>query len=296
MANIFEPFLTHLQRIKNYSKHSLVAYAKDLEQFMVFMEQGGDGFNFKKIEKVDVRNWMVSLHQDGMAPSSINRKMSAVKSYFKYLQLQGEVKINPAQNIKNLKQPKRLPVFVPTSDLIAINNERVELKNANALDERSKLVILLFYTVGLRRSELIQLRSDAIDVEEKKIRVFGKGSKERILPLLRQLLPYIEAYKQSEWYVVDSPYFFHNKKGQILDPKFVYNMVNTYIHSCSKISKASPHVLRHSFATHLLNNGADINSIKELLGHNSLAATQHYTSNSIDALKGIIKKAHPRGE
>tara|TARA_R110001592_G_scaffold307299_1_gene580481 strand:- start:2358 stop:3248 length:891 start_codon:yes stop_codon:yes gene_type:complete len=296
MSNIFDPFIQHLQHIKNYSKHSLVAYAKDLEQFQVFIEQNGRVFDYETVDKTDVRNWMVSLHRDKMAHSSINRKMSAVKSYFKFLQSRGAVKLNPAQKIKNLKQPKRLPVFVPTSDLIIEKNGVLELQNADDLDERSKLIILIFYTTGLRRSELIELNQYSIDREQNKIKVLGKGAKEREVPLLSQILPYMDAYMASDLYISDSRYFFHNKKGQILDPKFVYNIVNTYIHSCSKISKASPHVLRHSFATHLLNNGADINSIKELLGHSSLAATQLYTSNSIDVLKAEIKKAHPRGE
>ncbi len=296
MSNIFDPFIQHLQHIKNYSKHSLVAYAKDLEQFQVFIEQNGRVFDYEAVDKTDVRNWMVSLHRDKMAHSSINRKMSAVKSYFKFLQSRGAVKLNPAQKIKNLKQPKRLPVFVPTSDLIIEKNGVLELQNADDLDERSKLIILIFYTTGLRRSELIELNQYSIDREQNKIKVLGKGAKEREVPLLSQILPYMDAYMASDLYISDSRYFFHNKKGQILDPKFVYNIVNTYIHSCSKISKASPHVLRHSFATHLLNNGADINSIKELLGHSSLAATQLYTSNSIDVLKAEIKKAHPRGE
>jgi integrase/recombinase XerC len=296
MPNIFDPFIQYLEHIKNYSKHSLVAYSKDLKQFQVFIEQGGDVFDYKTVSKTDVRSWMVALHRDKMAPSTINRKMSAVKSYFKFLQTRGEVKLNPAQNVKNLKQPKRLPVFVPTIDLIVEKDGLLILKNADELDERGKLIILLFYTTGLRRSELLELNQNSIDLKQNKIKVLGKGSKEREVPLLPQIIPYIHTYLASDLYISDSRYFFHNKKGQILDPKFVYNIVNTYIHSCSKISKASPHVLRHSFATHLLNNGADINSIKELLGHSSLAATQLYTSNSIDALKAIIKKAHPRGE
>lgn len=295
MPNIFEPYIQHLQSIKNYSHHSLVAYAKDLEQFRVFVEKNGETFKAEAVKSTDVRNWMVALHQDKLASSSINRKMSAIKSYFKFLQTRGVVQKNPAQSIKKIKQPKRLPVFVPTSDLIKENNGVFELHNAEVLDPRSKLIILFFYTTGLRRSELIELTQYSIDTKQNKIKVLGKGAKEREVPLLPQIIPYIEEYLRCDLYQSDSQYFFHNKKGQILDPKFVYNMVNTYIHSCSKTSKASPHVLRHSFATHLLNNGADINSIKELLGHSSLAATQHYTSNSIEALKGIVKKAHPRG-
>lgn len=295
MPNIFEPYIQYLQHIKNYSKHSLIAYNKDLDQFKVFVEQKDNPFEMKSVSKQDVRDWKVSLHQDGLAPSTINRKISAVKSYFKYLHTKGLVNANPAQNIKNLKKPKRLPTFVPITDLIEIKDGEIALQNAETLSGRDKLIILLFYTTGIRRSELLELKKAEIDLGQKKLKVLGKGGKERSVPLLPQIIPHIVAYQQSDFFVNDSVYFFHNEKGQILDPKFVYKMVNTYIHSCSLISKASPHVLRHSFATHLLNNGADINSIKELLGHSSLAATQLYTSNSIEALKGIIKKAHPRG-
>lgn len=295
MANIFFPFLDHLKHIKNCSNHSLVAYAKDLQQFQVFVEQHGGEFDPARVQKTDVRNWMVALHKDDMAASTINRKISALKSYFKYLLVQGEIDRNPTLSIKKLKQPKRLSVFVPASDLIEEHAEGITLRHSESLDPRGKLIVLMFYTLGLRRAELIGLGQNAILEPDRKIKIFGKGSKERILPLLPQLVPYIQDYKASQWYQPDSVYFFHNEKGQILDPKFVYNLVNTYIHSCSKISKASPHILRHSFATHLLNNGADINSIKELLGHSSLAATQNYTSNNIETLKGIVKKAHPRG-
>lgn len=296
MDAFFEKFLKHILVLQNYSQHSVTAYKKDLEQFRVFIEANASAFDCKNITKVDIRSWMVSLHQDGMAPSTINRKLSALNSFFKYLKKEGVVKVNPAQTITKIKSPKRLAEFVPSSDLVEENNGVLNLKHSDKLNLQEQAIILLFYTTGIRRAELISLKRDAVDLSQLKIVVMGKRMKERSIPLLRQILPTIKAYMDSEFYSSENMCFFHNKKGELLDPKFVYNVVNKYIHCCSNTAKASPHILRHSFATHLLNNGADINGIKELLGHSSLAATQVYTHNSIDGLKQVIKKAHPRGE
>lgn len=296
MNTFFEKFLKHIGVLKNYSQHSIVAYRKDLEQFSVFIEANATEFNCQIITKSDIRSWMVSLHQDGLVPSTINRKLSTLKSFFKFLKKEGVVNVNPAQTIPNLKTPKRLAEFVPSSDLVEMKNGLLTLKHAETLNSQEQAIVLLFYTTGIRRAELISLKRTAVDLKQLKIVVMGKRSKERSIPLLPQILPTLEAYMESEYYDSDNMCFFHNKKGDLLDPKFVYNVVNKYIHCCSNTSKASPHILRHSFATHLLNNGADINGIKELLGHTSLAATQVYTHNSVDALKQIIKKAHPRGE
>lgn len=294
MHNSFEDFFNYLSKLKNYSQHSITAYKKDLLQFQVFIEQYKN-FDYTNIVRSDARDWMVSLHHDKLSPNTINRKISALKSYFKYLLMNKLVKSNPIATISNVKSPQRLATFVPSTDLVETINGVLTLKNQDTLNIQEKAVILLFYTTGIRRSELLELKPSNINYHKKSIKVLGKGGKERSLPLIPSLLPVLQAYEGSEFFQAPALTFFHKSNGHKLDPKFVYNIVNAYIHRCSNIAKASPHVLRHSFATHLLNNGADINGIKELLGHSSLAATQVYTHNSINTLKEVIKKAHPRG-
>lgn len=294
MNKSFTDFLENLSKLKNYSQHSIIAYKKDLEQFQVFIEQSKP-FHFSNITRIDARDWMVSLHQDGLSPNTINRKISTLKSYFKYLLTSSLISKNPINGITKMKSPQRLASFVPSTDIVELIDGKITLKHQDTLNSQEKAIILLFYTSGIRRNELLELKTNDIDFIKNNIKVFGKRSKERKVPLIPSLVSVLQSYMASEFFKENSLTFFHKQNGQKLDPKFVYNLVNKYIHLCSSITKASPHVLRHSFATHLLNNGADINGIKELLGHSSLAATQIYTHNSINTLKEVIKKAHPRG-
>jgi integrase/recombinase XerC len=286
-------FLEYLQYEKRYSLNTVEAYQKDLEQFFLFLIDEFDKPLLKDISSTYVRNWLASLKASSISSKSINRKASALKSFFKYQMKMGLIEISPMTTVSSPKIGKRLPEFVQETDLHALFNH-VEFED-NWKGKTERLVMLLFYETGMRVSELVNLNEDAIDFNKKQVKVVGKGNKERLIPLSPSMI------LQLNTYLLEKPInneadnnLFTNEDGKMLDRGNVYVFVHKYLSFVTTIQKKSPHILRHSFATHLMNNGADINAIKELLGHSSLASTQVYTHNSIEKLKDVFKKAHPK--
>lgn len=291
----FQSFLEYLQYEKKYSAHTIVSYNNDLTQFFGFINAEKEGISISEINYQLVRAWIADLMANDIAAKSVNRKLSALKTFFKYLQKQGEIKVNPLSKITGPKTPKRLPVFVDESQMNTLFDE---LKFEDSFTGmRDRLILDILYQTGVRRSELAALKESDIDFFNATIKVLGKRNKERIIPISLTLKRNLEEYfKVKE---VNSPFnslIFVTEKGKSLGDQGVYRIVKKYLTQITTITKKSPHVLRHTFATHLLNNGADINAVKDLLGHASLSATQVYTHNTIEKLKKSYKQAHPRGD
>jgi len=284
-----DKFLSYLKNEKRYSPLTVSAYTTDLTQFYNFIKAQ---YELTRIEGVThglVRSWIVDMIDSGISTRSVNRKITTLKSYYKFLLREGVVEKNPMLKILPPKTSKKLPVFVEKSSMD-------ELLDVVEFDEgekgsRDRLIILLLYSTGIRLSELINLRVSDIDFNKETLKILGKGKKERVLPfsqsLGNEMKAYLDTAHPAEW-------LFCTDKGKKLYAKLVYRIVNSYLRKVTTISKKSPHVLRHTFATHMLNNGADLNAIKEFLGHVSLSATQVYTHNTIKKLTNIYKQAHPK--
>lgn len=286
-----ESFIQYLQFEKRLSNHTLVAYSNDVAQFFKFLETT---YEIKTIEEIShsfVRSWIVSLMENDITPRSVNRKITTLKTFYKYLIRQGVITENPMLKILSPKTSKRLPVFVEKEKMDMLLD--VVDFGEDAQGVRNKLIIELFYATGMRLSELINLKQADIDLYSHQMKVLGKRNKERIIPFNREIKNTIEAYIETK---KEQPnvFLFEGKKGNKLNPETVYAVVKSYLSMVTTIDKKSPHVLRHSFATHMLNNGADLNAIKELLGHANLQATQIYTHNTVEKLKNIHKQAHPK--
>jgi integrase/recombinase XerC len=288
-------FQEYLQLEKNYSLHTVNAYGNDLIFFQEFLKSN---FDTEKLEEVNysmIRSWIVSMVDAGVSNSSVNRKISSLKSFYKFLLKIKVIESSPLLKHKSLKTPKKLQIPFSESELDMVLNN---LKFPDGFDGiRDKLIIDLFYTTGIRRIELIGLKMQNIDLQNRTLKVLGKRNKERILPIVPVIATQIEKYlaERAQLEVIkDSEYFFLLLKGVKLNDSFVYRLINYYFSNVSEKVKKSPHILRHTFATHLLNNGADLNSVKELLGHASLASTQVYTHSSLSELKKIYGQAHPR--
>jgi len=283
-------FITYLSSEKRFSEHTIKSYTTDLKQFTSFLSS-----EFQIIDEVYeisfqiIRTWIASLLEKGINPRSVNRKISTLKTYFKFLIREGELIENPMMKVVAPKSKKRLPVFIEEDQIASLLNE-VQFEKG-FIGQRNKLIIELFYVTGIRLSELINIKISDVDFNNQSIKVLGKRNKERIIPLsstvINDLNLFIKSNKQNK-------YLFTNLEGDKLYNKLVYRLVNKYIGEISSVNKKSPHILRHTFATHMLNNGADINAIKELLGHANLSATQVYTHNTIEKLKTVYKQAHPR--
>lgn len=288
----FQPFIDHLKFEKRTSAHTVLAYQKDLEQFFGYCLGQYEVKEPAEVSTAMVRSWMADMSEQGLESKSIVRKLSSLRSFYKYLLRTKKIEQSPMSNVVAPKIKKRLPVFV---DETRMQNLFVQTNDANGFDGILKKAILeLFYATGMRLSELISLQLR--DYNGYQVKVIGKRSKERILPLTKPAVEALEKYLEQRRKlekVIDHQHFFLNKKGNKLYPKFVYQIVNTYLALITTEKKKSPHVLRHTFATHLLNNGAELNAVKELLGHTSLAATQVYTHNTINKLISIHQKAHP---
>lgn len=289
----FETFLKYLRYEKRYSEHTILSYKNDIVQFTVFISQIPK--ELIQASSRDIRMWLVELMTDKQKETSVNRKLSSLKSYYRFLQKEGLLETNPAKSVKTLKVPSRTPEFVSENEIFKLIQS---IPQPQTLEEHRNLIIFeMFYSTGMRRSELINLKVNDIDFYEQNIKVLGKGKKERKIPihnfLLQKIKSYIQLINEENILVKDNFLFFDKKQNQI-NPKSVYNIIKSYLSICISVDKKSPHILRHTFATHLLNKGASLNSIKELLGHSSLAATQVYTHNSIDRLKEIHKQAHPK--
>ncbi len=290
-----QDFLNYIQHEKRYSLHTLESYKNDLLQFQAFVSTNGTSNEVSAANHLDIRNWMVSLMQDGISPRSINRKVSALKSFYKFLLRKGELKKNPLAKVQTPKMSKRLPVFVGQPNMERLLSQ-IEFPEG-VEGQQDKLIIELLYGTGIRRSELIGLKHTDLDAYQSQIKVLGKGNKERIIPGHSNLIQSIKQFLSSKSEAGEEAgiFLFTDENGKQISASHVYNTVKKYLSLITTINKKSPHVLRHSFATHLMNNGADINAVKELLGHSSLAATQVYTHNTIDRLKEIYKQAHPKG-
>ena len=290
-----ENFLKYLELEKRYSPHTLTAYRNDLEEFFSYLSSAYGMISLAEIQHGMIRSWMVTLMEQNIVARSINRKLSTLRSFYKYLLRHGEVKQNPMLKIQPPKNSKKLPVFVEKEKMKLLFDEVHFDNDFESL--RNKLILEMFYSTGMRLAELIGLQTNDIDLHEGVLKVLGKRNKERIIPFPRPLKKVIQSYlkaREMEVKEIGSTQFFVNSSGKKLYPKLVYRIVVKYIEMVSTLDKKSPHVLRHTFATHMLNNGADINAIKELLGHANLSATQVYTHNTIEKLKNIHQQAHPK--
>ncbi len=290
---LIQEFLNHLRFERRYSEHTIIAYQNDLAQFGQFLISQFDAPALGTITATFIRSWLAEQKEDKISSRTINRKISALKSFFKYCLKTDAIQQSPMGSIVSPRTSKRLPVYVAKKDMEQMFAYLPFSDDWKGKTER--LVLLLFYSTGMRLSELIHLKKSQIDPANGQLKVLGKGNKERILPIAPPLMEQLVAYQNDrpiEWESV--PQFFISEKGKPLQPRTVYGFVNARLKEITTIEKKSPHVLRHSFATHLMNNGADINAVKELLGHSSLAATQVYTHNSIEQLKAVYKKAHPK--
>lgn len=295
MQQFIQSYLNYLSEEKRYSSHTVNAYRKDINQFISFLTSQMEIVDLHEVKNFHVRSWVVELVEEGIANRSINRKIVAIRNFFKYSRRSNPELSNPCDKIQALKTPKRLPSFVQEKDL---NNtfELIVNDETNPFQWRDFLIIELLYNTGIRRSELIELKFSDISFYRNVIKVMGKGNKERLVPLSNHLVDDMRRYHElmrEEGF--NENFVFISRSGKKLYPKAVYNVVKKYLSSLTTIEKRSPHVLRHSFATHLMNRGAELNAVKEILGHSSLAATQVYTHNSIEELKSIYKNAHPKG-
>ena len=290
-----QPFIDYLKFQKRYSAHTVRSYHDDLVQFFTYIELHYSGTDVTEISHQHVRSWLATMKEKKVTSKTVNRKISALKSFFKYLIRTGIVATTPMSKVIAPKISKRLPQFVKVEDaekLISSLNNTEDWRGLN-----TKMLVTLFYNTGMRLSELINLREGQIDFGKKQIKVLGKGNKERIIPVSTGIMKVIKEYMQhkKKQFENAADVLLVTESGKKMYPKYAYLIVKSFLADEVKtLDKKSPHVLRHSFATHLSNNGADLNAIKELLGHSSLAATQVYTHNTIEKLKNIYKKAHPK--
>lgn len=291
LSSIVGNFELFLQKERRYSPHTLLAYRKDLTDFLSF----GQVTRAEELEEISyqlIRSWTVELMEQQNKPRSVSRKLSTLRTFFKWLLRTGYIAVDPMLRIRAPKIEKRLPSFARVDEMEKLKEPRLFPDNFDGL--RDQLMIELFYQTGIRRIELIDLAE--VNVSADQIKVLGKRRKERIIPLGNELVSLIDRYRKSKPSGPDSAaYFFVNGKGRKLNEKFVYRKINGYLGTVTNLQKRSPHVLRHTFATHMLNSGAGLETLKELLGHASLAATQVYTHNSFAQVSSIYSQAHPRG-
>ena len=284
-------FLDHLKKNRRYSLHTITAYESDLAQLQKYLKKQYD-LEVAEANSASLRSWVIELLETGTQNKSVNRKISTLKSFYKFLMKEGYISLNPTDKLISPKVASSLPQFVR------------EVEMDNLLDEfqfeesfkgvRDKMIIELLYSSGIRLIELVNLQVSDLDLVDSQIKVVGKRNKERIIPLHQALIRTMKSYLFEREKVALEPYLLLSDSGKRMYPKFVYRKVNYYLGQVTTSSKKSPHVLRHTFATHMLNNGAELNTIKEILGHANLSATQVYTHNTIEKLKKIYKQAHPR--
>jgi integrase/recombinase XerC len=290
-----ESFLNWLRFEKRYSPHTIRSYHNDLNQFTTFLNRIKEDSDITTVDYKIIRSWIVHLMEKGISPRSVNRKITTLKSYYKYLMRQQIVVSNPMDKVLTPKSGKRLPRFVE-QDKMDILLDNVDF-GEDFKGVRNRLLIDVLYITGMRLSELINLTHHSIQLDDQSIRVLGKRNKERIIPFNHAYIQIFRDYIDLKRKTFPHPghdYFFVTDKGQPLYGKFVYRVVNKYLRFVTTMEKRSPHILRHTFATHMLNRGADLNAIKEILGHSNLSATQVYTHTTFEKLKTIYKQAHPR--
>lgn len=297
LSNISElqAFLDYLKFEKRYAQHTISSYASDLTFFYEFIISQYELDKAAYIQASMIRGWLASMKEQGHSAKSINRRISAVKSFYRFLQRKGIVTNTPTAMLVAPKVNKRLPVYVEVKDLETLFRH-VEFPDTRT-GRLERLIFALFYATGMRLSELTGLKDTQVDFSKQQLKILGKGNKERIIPItpaLKMLLQEYVAEKETIPEASSVENLLVNDKGRPLHPRYVQGVVKRYLSLVTTIDKKSPHVLRHSFATHLMNNGAELNAVKELLGHSSLAATQIYTHNTIDKLKEIHSRAHPK--
>lgn len=290
-----ETFLKYLKYEKRLSPHTLLAYQTDLNQFCDFLFRTFEEKDSSTATYTMVRSWVVSLVETGIEPQSVNRKIATLRSYFKFLLRQNVIQTDPMIKIHVLKTSKRLPSFVKESDMVQL------LDNGEFTDDfaghRDKLILELFYSTGMRLSELITLKENQVDLSSRTIKVIGKRNKERIIPFPESIVDIIKVYQQvknKEIARCEHGRLLVTESGTPCYPMLIYRVVKSRLTASTSVERRSPHILRHTYATHLLNKGAEINAVKDLLGHSSLAATQVYTHNSIEKLKKVFEQAHPK--
>jgi integrase/recombinase XerC len=288
-------FINYLKFGKRYSEHTIRSYRDDLAEFSIYLKVEFGDVAIRAITPSLIRSWLAAMKDAGLSSRSINRKISTLKSWYKHLIRVGEVEQSPMAAILSPKAGKRLPMFVEQKDLAELFGE-VDFPD-DWEGETDRLLLMILYYTGIRRGELLGLKEGQVDIANRSIKVLGKGNKERVIPVNEVLMGAIVAYrdkKRAELEASDTEFLLVSPRGKRLYPKYVHRAVSHYLSQVTTIDQKSPHILRHSFATHLMNEGAQLNSVKELLGHASLAATQIYTHNGIEKLKEIYKKAHPK--
>ena len=295
--NQHNAFQDYLQHEKKYSIHTVTAYVNDLLFFQEFLKVNFDNDSLDVVNYSMIRSWIVALVDGGISNNSVNRKIASLKSFYKFLLKTKQIESSPLLKHKSLKTPKKIQIPFSEKELDNVLNHIHYPDGFEGI--RDKLVIDLFYTTGIRRTELIHLKIQNVDLSANTLKVLGKRNKERLLPILPIIRNQIKSYlteRATIEAIKDSEYFFLLLKGVKFNDSFVYRLINYYFSNVSEKVKKSPHILRHTFATHLLNNGADLNSVKELLGHSSLASTQVYTHSSLSELKKAYGNAHPRSQ
>lgn len=297
MENSKAAFQDYLQLEKKYSPHTVIAYVNDVVTFETFVKSEFDLDDLLEVNYSLIRSWIVALVDNEISNTSVNRKIASLKSYYKFLLKTKQIEVSPLLKHKSLKTPKTLQIPFSEKELDEV---LYQIKYPDGFQGvRDKLIIDLFYSTGIRRTELIHLKMINIDLSNATLKVLGKRNKERILPLLPIITNQFKLYLTERAYlerITDNEYFFLTLKGVKINDSLVYRLINNYFSNVSEKVKKSPHILRHTFATHLLNNGADLNSVKELLGHSSLASTQIYTQSSLFELKKVYGDAHPRNK
>lgn len=290
-----ESFSRFLQFEKRYSAKTVEAYLRDLGQFKTFLAESYAQNDISQASHLHIRSWLVSLLEKKVTPRSVHRKVSSLKSFFRFLLRKQVITKNPTAKVLTPKLSKRLPEFLPEKDTENLLHQGVVSNDFVSL--RNRLILTMFYGTGMRVSELAGLAESDINHYQKQVKLLGKGNKERIVPLQEEVLEHLRQYMSARNILPNSAStkaLFLTEKGQPIYPRAIQRLVKSALNNVTTLDKKSPHVLRHTFATHLLNRGADINAIKELLGHANLSATQVYTHNSIEKLKNIYKKAHPK--
>ena len=290
-----QSFLDYLKFEKRYSFHTLTSYQTDLIDFIDFLETQFGGSSLEDVNHNYIRSWLAHLKEKGLSSKTLNRKISSLKSFFKYHLKIGSINATPMAKVISPKIVKRLPVFMKEEDTTNLM-EGLNQSTENWKTLNTKMLITIFYATGMRLSELINLKEKQVDFSNSQVKVLGKGNKERLIPVSKEIVEAIRLYlqlKRREFKKTDDVLLVTDK-GKKMYPKYAYLLVNHILGGTSTLDKKSPHILRHTFATHLMNSGADLNAVKELLGHSSLASTQVYTHNTIEKLKDVHKNAHPK--